>query len=115
MCVLFFWVCVSVPLFSQSFSVQQHGVRHQGFHLTSPLILRPVLMGCDCICFYLAPKRLYKRDVALGAVNSRTGKSLTLKDIEFLESRESQKTAEVVAVRLENIKLKNRWAPLSRR
>jgi len=52
--------------------------------------------------------RLYKRDVALGAVNSRTGKSLTLKDIEFLETRESQKTAEVVAVRLENIKLKNR-------
>lgn len=52
--------------------------------------------------------RLYKRDVALGAVNSRTGKSLTLKDIEFLEAREAQKTTEVVAVRLENIKLKNR-------
>jgi len=52
--------------------------------------------------------RLYKREVALGAVNSRTGKSLTLKDIEFLEARETQKTAEVVAVRLENIKLKNR-------
>jgi len=52
--------------------------------------------------------RLYKREVALGAVNSRTGKSLTLKDIEFLEAREAQKTAEVVAVRLENIKLKNR-------
>jgi len=52
--------------------------------------------------------RLYKREVALGAVNSRTGKSLTLKDIEFLEARETQKTSEVVAVRLENIKLKNR-------
>jgi len=52
--------------------------------------------------------RLYKREVALGAVNSRTGKSLTLKDIEFLEAREAQKTTEVVAVRLENIKLKNR-------
>jgi len=52
--------------------------------------------------------RLYKREVALGAVNSRTGKPLTIKDIEFYEQRESQKTAEVVAVRLENIKLKNR-------
>nr|KAJ3414137.1 Coiled-coil domain-containing protein 96 [Polyrhizophydium stewartii] len=50
----------------------------------------------------------YKRTVALGAENSRTGKPLPVKVVEQLESTERKKENEVVAVRLENIKLRNK-------
>ncbi|KAI8588647.1 hypothetical protein BDZ88DRAFT_421182 [Geranomyces variabilis] len=52
--------------------------------------------------------RLYKRTVALAAENSRTGKSVPAKVIEALEAAEERKEAEVVDVRLGNIKLRNR-------
>jgi hypothetical protein len=50
----------------------------------------------------------FKKGVAVAAENSRTGKPLPLKVIEQLESTEARKEAEVVAVRLENIKLRNK-------
>ncbi|KAJ3159377.1 Coiled-coil domain-containing protein 96 [Geranomyces michiganensis] len=52
--------------------------------------------------------RIYKRTVALAAENSRTGKSVPAKVIEALEAAEERKEAEVVEVRLGNIKLRNR-------
>lgn len=50
----------------------------------------------------------YKRTVALNAENSRTGKSLPDKVVEQLEATERKKENEVVNVRLENIKLRNK-------
>jgi hypothetical protein len=50
----------------------------------------------------------YKRSVALSAENSRTGKTLPEKIVEQLEVTERKKENEVVAVRLENIKLRNK-------
>ncbi|KAG5455822.1 MAG: hypothetical protein BJ554DRAFT_4626 [Olpidium bornovanus] len=50
----------------------------------------------------------FKRQVALAAENSRTGKPLQPKQVEQLEANEARKEAEVVVVRLENIKLRNR-------
>ena len=50
----------------------------------------------------------YKRSVAQSAENSRTGKPIALKSIETLEVTETKKEAEVVAVRLEHIKLRNK-------
>ncbi|KAJ3102623.1 Coiled-coil domain-containing protein 96 [Phlyctochytrium planicorne] len=50
----------------------------------------------------------YKRTVALGAENSRTGKPLPTKVVDQLEATELRKEADVVAVRLENIKLRNK-------
>ncbi|KAI8825024.1 uncharacterized protein EV422DRAFT_492799 [Fimicolochytrium jonesii] len=52
--------------------------------------------------------RAYKRSVALAAENSRTGKGIQVKAVEALEAGEERKDAEVVEVRLENIKLRNR-------
>lgn len=50
----------------------------------------------------------YKRSVALSAENSRTGKPIPVKIVDQLEGTEQRKEAEVVAVRLENIKLRNK-------
>jgi hypothetical protein len=50
----------------------------------------------------------YKRTIALQAENSRTGKTLPLKVVEQLESTERKKENEVITVRLENIKLRNK-------
>jgi hypothetical protein len=50
----------------------------------------------------------YKKAVAAAAENSRTGKPLTDKVIQQLEATERKKENEVVAVRLENIKLRNK-------
>ncbi|KAJ3193932.1 Coiled-coil domain-containing protein 96 [Irineochytrium annulatum] len=50
----------------------------------------------------------YKRGVALGAENSRTGKPLPVKIVDQLEATELRKEADVVAVRLDNIKLRNK-------
>jgi hypothetical protein len=50
----------------------------------------------------------YKRTVALAAQNSRTGKSVPQKAIDQLEHTERKKDVEVVGVRLENIKLRNK-------
>ncbi|KAJ3243853.1 Coiled-coil domain-containing protein 96, partial [Borealophlyctis nickersoniae] len=52
--------------------------------------------------------RAFKRSVALGAENSRTGKPLPKKVVEALEATEERKEGEVVSVRLENIKLRNK-------
>lgn len=51
---------------------------------------------------------VYKRTIAMSAENSRTGKGLAEKVIEQLEATERKKENEVVAVRLENIKLRNK-------
>jgi len=50
----------------------------------------------------------FKRTAALAAENSRTGKPIPIKVIDQLEATEQRKEAEVVAVRLENIKLRNK-------
>ena len=50
----------------------------------------------------------YKRSIALGAENSRTGKEIPVKVIDQLESTELRKEADVVSVRLDNIKLRNK-------
>lgn len=50
----------------------------------------------------------FKKGVAKGAVNSRSGKPLAPKDIEQYISSEKKKEEEVIAVRLENIKLMNK-------
>lgn len=50
----------------------------------------------------------FKYDVAKTAVNSRSGKQIPLKTVEQLQQNEAKKEQEVIAVRLENIKLKNR-------
>ncbi|XP_070182510.1 cilia- and flagella-associated protein 184-like [Littorina saxatilis] len=50
----------------------------------------------------------FKKQVALNSVNSRSGKPTAPKDIEQYLLTENKKEAEVVNVRLENIKLKNK-------
>jgi hypothetical protein len=50
----------------------------------------------------------YRKQVALDSENSRTGKTLTKKLIEQLEALDKKKQQEVSAVRLENIKLRNK-------
>lgn len=49
-----------------------------------------------------------KKHVALEAINSRSGRPLTQKDVELYLFNEMKKEEEVKGVRLENIKLKNR-------
>ena len=48
------------------------------------------------------------RTSALNSENSRTGKPLAIKVVENLEAIQARKEAEVVSVRLENIKLRNK-------
>merc|ERR1711894_796291 len=50
----------------------------------------------------------FKKEIAQKAINSRTGKPLQQRDIEQYLTTEARKESEVVAVRLENIKLKNK-------
>eukprot|EP00116_Pleurobrachia_bachei_P008502 sb/3468764/ len=50
----------------------------------------------------------FKKGVAKQAVNSRSGKPLALKDIDQCVMNEKKKEEEVIAVRLENIKLINK-------
>ena len=50
----------------------------------------------------------FKRTTALSSENSRTGKSLSDKIVEQLEATDLKKENEVVGVRLENIKLRNK-------
>ncbi|PVD38667.1 hypothetical protein C0Q70_01286 [Pomacea canaliculata] len=50
----------------------------------------------------------FKKQVALNAINSRSGKPIPPKDIEQFLVNENKKEQEVVNVRLENIKLKNK-------
>merc|ERR1712203_992141 len=50
----------------------------------------------------------FKKQVALNSINSRSGKPIPPKDIEQYLITENKKEAEVVNVRLENIKLKNK-------
>jgi hypothetical protein len=50
----------------------------------------------------------YKRQIALSAENSRTGKALPVKLVDQLESTEQKKENDVILVRLENIKLRNK-------
>ncbi|KAK3607426.1 hypothetical protein CHS0354_035120 [Potamilus streckersoni] len=50
----------------------------------------------------------FKKQVAFNSINSRSGKPIPPKDIEQYLSAENKKEAEVVNVRLENIKLKNK-------
>ncbi|KAI9208579.1 uncharacterized protein BJ171DRAFT_210604 [Polychytrium aggregatum] len=50
----------------------------------------------------------FKRSTALSSENSRTGKSIPIKVLDQLEATEQRKESEVVAVRLENIKLRNK-------
>jgi len=50
----------------------------------------------------------FKSDVAKLAINSRSGKPIPEKDLEQYQISEAKKEQEVIAVRLENIKLKNR-------
>ncbi len=49
-----------------------------------------------------------RRQVCMKAINSRTGKALQRDEIEMYMQNEQKKDQEVKAVRLENIKLKNR-------
>jgi hypothetical protein len=50
----------------------------------------------------------YKKHIAVSAVSSRTGRLLHAQDIEPYLTADEKKEAEVIAVRLENIKLKNK-------
>merc|ERR1719346_470493 len=50
----------------------------------------------------------FKKQVALNAINSRSGKPIPPKDIEQYLATDNRKEKEVVDVRLENIKLKNK-------
>lgn len=50
----------------------------------------------------------FRRETASGAENSRTGKTFTHSAIDQLEATEAKKVSEVIAVRLENIKLRNK-------
>ncbi|KAI9224567.1 hypothetical protein BC828DRAFT_343699 [Blastocladiella britannica] len=52
--------------------------------------------------------RRYKRQTALTAENSRTGKPIPTKLVEQMEQLELKKEQDVAAVRLENIKLRNK-------
>ncbi|XP_041363600.1 coiled-coil domain-containing protein 96-like isoform X2 [Gigantopelta aegis] len=51
---------------------------------------------------------VFKQEVALSAINTRSGKPIPPKDTEQYLSNENKKELEVVNVRLENIKLKNK-------
>lgn len=51
---------------------------------------------------------LFKMDVAKQSINSRSGKAIPPKDLEQYQMSELKKEQEVMQVRLENIKLKNR-------
>jgi hypothetical protein len=59
--------------------------------------------GCFRAEFYK-----FKHDQATAAVNTRSGKPLLEKEIEMYEAQEAKKVQEVITVRLENIKLKNK-------
>lgn len=48
-----------------------------------------------------------KKDSGAKAVSAQTGKQLTAKELEVYLERERQKEADVIGVRIENIKLKN--------
>jgi hypothetical protein len=48
-----------------------------------------------------------KKEIALKAISSQTGKTVSLKEIETYLLKEQQKEQDVIEVRLENIKLKN--------
>ncbi len=50
----------------------------------------------------------YRKEIASAAENSRTGKTLSHATIDQLEATEAKKVSEVVAVRLDNIKLRNK-------
>lgn len=50
----------------------------------------------------------FKYDIAKASVNSRSGKQFAVKDLEQFQVYETKKELEVIQVRLENIKLKNR-------
>lgn len=50
----------------------------------------------------------FKRSTALSAENSRTGKPIPAKLVETLEGTEQRKEMEVVSVRLDHIKLRNK-------
>ncbi|KAI8619521.1 hypothetical protein BC830DRAFT_1203630 [Chytriomyces sp. MP71] len=50
----------------------------------------------------------FKRSVALAAENSRTGKNIPPKQVAQLEATDQRKDMEVVAVRLDHIKLRNK-------
>ncbi|KAJ3383388.1 Coiled-coil domain-containing protein 96 [Entophlyctis sp. JEL0112] len=50
----------------------------------------------------------YKRSIALAAENSRTGKPIPAKTVSQLEALDQRKDVEVVAVRLDHIKLRNK-------
>lgn len=50
----------------------------------------------------------FKKDVAKNALNSRSGKAIPQKDIDQYVSLELRKDHEVMQVRLENIKSKNK-------
>ena len=50
----------------------------------------------------------YRKSIAVDAENSRTGKALPQKVIEQMEALEEKKESEVISVRLENIKLRNK-------
>ncbi|KAI9333533.1 hypothetical protein DFJ73DRAFT_854122 [Zopfochytrium polystomum] len=50
----------------------------------------------------------FKRSIALSAENSRTGKPIPGKVVEQLEATEGKKDSDVIAVRLEHIKLRNK-------
>ncbi|KAJ3370670.1 Coiled-coil domain-containing protein 96 [Allomyces arbusculus] len=52
--------------------------------------------------------RKYKRQIAQSAENSRTGKPIPVKVIDQLEALEIKREQDVAAVRLENIKLRNK-------
>eukprot|EP00111_Clytia_hemisphaerica_P023054 TCONS_00067825-protein len=50
----------------------------------------------------------FKYDTAKESISTRTGKPIPVKDLEQYQMAEQKKENEVIAVRLENIKLKNR-------
>eukprot|EP00794_Sanderia_malayensis_P008786 gene8786-9724_t len=50
----------------------------------------------------------FKYDITKCSINSRSGKPLPIKDLEAFQAAETKKEQEVIQVRLENIKLKNR-------
>ncbi|XP_064406666.1 coiled-coil domain-containing protein 96-like [Halichondria panicea] len=54
----------------------------------------------------------YKKETCLMAVTSRSGKKLTAQELDEYHSWEEQKEVEVIAVRLENIKLQNKITKL---
>ncbi len=61
---------------------------------------------------YSAEFAEYKKETCLMAVTSRSGKKLTAQELDEYHSWEEQKEVEVIAVRLENIKLQNKITKL---